>query len=87
MKEPWKSTVTHSLLALPIYGIALAVAVFLPAIWVAAFVNSLYWFSREFAQSSRASNPTKIIWGWTHTLNFAIPTLTGFLLALLIFIL
>lgn len=87
MKEPWKSSITHAFLSLPIYGLALAAIVYLPVVWAAAFVNSLYWFSREFAQSARASNPTKINWGWTHTLNFAIPTLTGFLLALLIFIL
>jgi hypothetical protein len=82
MKSKYKSTLSHVLLAIPLFWVGWAAAAFLPWVWTGAVVNAFYWGGRELAQSFRPSDPDKLNWSWTSTLNFAIPVLVGVLFAL-----
>lgn len=76
-------TLGHVLLSVPLFIGAALVALCGPY-WAAALAVALYWLGRELAQSFRPSAPTRLVWTWTSTRNFAVPAGVAFAVAAVI---
>lgn len=82
------ASLSHVLIALAIFGLALLIHAFLGIHFVAALAGSAFYLGRELAQSMRPSNPFKINWAWSNSRGFLYPmgVLLGLALVLTVFI-
>lgn len=77
-----RASLSHGALALPQYGALLLAYHYVPAHWFLALLCSLFWLTRELAQSFRPSAPLAVNITPQFAFDYGIPTVVAFLIAL-----